>query len=161
MHSLRLMTLCKRVQNVPIIRIFLSWKHDNKWWKSIAKVAKSLRASGRCPEPRSLPSARPRELFRELDPTCRGSSAPTTPPQVNTFVPFGPWRGENFPWLSTIVKRNKQLTLSRVDELFTCFTQLWVDWEVKRVFFTYWAKQIRKSSWTTFCRFPLTHILPH
>ena len=101
MHSLRLMTLClnyfqfilvsdwnKRVQNVPIIRSFLSWKHDNKWWKSIAKVAKSLRASGRCPEPRSLPSARPRELFRELDPTCRGSSAPTTPPQVNTFVPL-------------------------------------------------------------------------
>ena len=149
------------VQNVPTMLIFLSWKIDKKWWKSIVKIATSLRASGHCPESRSLPSAKPHELFRELDLTCRGSPAPTTLPQVDTFVPFDPWRGENFPWLNTNVKRNKQLTLSRVDELFTCFTQLWVDWEVKRVFFTYWAKKIRKSSWTTFCRFPLTHILPH
>jgi hypothetical protein len=81
---------------------------------------------------------------------CKNSKIPqsfgTLPPLAGAHPPlqprhrltplclFGPWRGENFPWLNTIVKRNKQLTLSRVDELFTCFTQLWVDWEVKRVF---------------------------
>ena len=122
MHSLRLMTLClnyfqfilvsdwnKRVQNVPIILIFPSWKHDKKWWKSIAKIAKSLRASGRCPEPRSLPSARPRKLFRELDPNCRGSSAPTTPPQVNTFVPFWPMAWWKIPL--TEYHRQKEQTI--------------------------------------------------
>jgi len=41
--------------------------------------------AARAPDHRSLPSAKPRELFRELDPIgarphCRGSSAPTTPP---------------------------------------------------------------------------------
>ncbi len=64
---------------------FPSWKNDRKLMQ---KLQIFLRASGRCLEPRLLPSARPRELFWELDPTCRGSSAPTTPPLDGILYAF-------------------------------------------------------------------------
>ncbi len=90
-HGLRQLTLCLHcfgftlvpdwnnwVQKLPIMLIFLSWKNGKKRWKSIVQIAKSLRASGHCPEPPLLPSAKPRALFWELNPICMGSSAPTT-----------------------------------------------------------------------------------
>ncbi len=146
MHSLRQLTLClnyfqfilvpdwnKRVQNVPIMLIFPSWKHDKNWWKSITKIAKSLRALGRCPEPHSLPSARPRNLLQELDPTCRGSSAPTTPPQVNTLVPFWPM-AQKFPL--TDDHRQKEQTIDTLPSgwVVSLLNSIQMDWKVKQVF---------------------------
>ena len=72
---------------LPIMSFFPSWKNDRKL---IEKLETFLRASGRCPEPRSLPSARPRDLFRELDPIRKGSSAPTTPPLDKVHCAFCP-----------------------------------------------------------------------
>ena len=64
-----------------MISFFLSWKNYRRWWKSILQWAIFPQASGRYPKPCLLPSARPRKLFWELDPICRGSSAPITPSQ--------------------------------------------------------------------------------
>jgi hypothetical protein len=118
MHSLRLMTLClnyfqfilvsdwnKRVQNVPITLIFPSWKHDKKMMKINCKNSKIPQSFGTLPR---TPLAAVSETTRAL-PICRGSSAPTTPPQVNTFVPFWPMAWWKFPL--TEYHRQKEQTI--------------------------------------------------
>ena len=111
--------------------IFPSWKHDKNWWKSIAKIAKSLRASGRCPEPRSLPSARPRELLRGSTPFVRAHPPLQPRHWIISIVPFWPRaRKKSLDWWSSSTDK---VISSRV-EWYTDLTQLQMDWEEERVF---------------------------
>ena len=148
MHSLRQLTLClnyfqfilvpdwkKRVQNVPIMLIFPSWKHDKKWWKSIAKIAKSL-------------------------PHLQGLIRPYNPATGQHLCAFLA-HGAKFPldqWPSSKGTNNWHSP-----EWMSCTLALlnseWIEKWTK--FFHLLSKKMHKSSWMAFCRFPLTHILPH
>ena len=117
---------------LPIIFIFPNWKNDRKFMKFNYSKGKFPQGFGMLPCTPLTAVSNTMWALMGAWPHLRGSTAPTTPPQANTFMPFCPWHRPCLNhWSSST--RTKTSTISWV-ELEACFTQLWKDWEVKRIF---------------------------
>ena len=174
MHSLRLMTLClnyfqfilvsdwnKQVQNVPIILIFPELETWQKMMKINCKNGKIPQSFGTLPR---TPLAAVSETTRALSgarPHLQGLTRPYNPATGWHLCAFWPMAWWKFPL--TEYQRQKEQTIDTLPSgwvvhlLYSTLSGL----RSETSFFHLLSKKIRKSSWTTFCRFPLTHILPH
>ncbi len=103
------------------------------------KNSKSLRASGRCPEPHSLRQRDQVSLFVSSTPLA-GAHPPLQPRhRLTPLCLFSPWRKKFLLTTDYCQQDKKTFTISWV-ELYIDLTQLQMDWVVERIF--HWSKNI-------------------